>query len=92
MFPVPFVFLQLGIIYRDIKLENILLDQEGHVVLTDFGLSKEFLPHEKVNATYDSILLWMHKIRPQGIKNERLSNVLKIHAETLSYEKAQFIM
>lgn len=33
--------LQLGIIYRDIKLENILVDESGHIVLTDFGLSKE---------------------------------------------------
>lgn len=40
------IFVQLGIVYRDIKLENILLDSEGHVVLTDFGLSKEFLEEE----------------------------------------------
>lgn len=37
---------QLGIIYRDIKLENILVDESGHIVLTDFGLSKE-LPRDQ---------------------------------------------
>ena len=41
-----------GIIYRDIKLENILLDEDGHIILTDFGLSREFASHETEKRAY----------------------------------------
>ena len=44
--------LQNDIIYRDIKLENILSDAEGHIVITDFGLSREFGAHEKEKRAY----------------------------------------
>lgn len=39
-----------GIVYRDLKAENILLDHSGHIKLTDFGLSKKFFAPDIVKT------------------------------------------
>ena len=60
----------VGVIYRDLKPENCLLDQTGHLLLTDFGLSKIVAADDDHNGRCHSSLGTIEYMAPEVVQGK----------------------
>ena len=65
---------RFGIIHRDLKCDNIMLDSEGNVKVIDFGLSGIKTHHDIVKEGYGTLLY----LPPEIVKGEMYSNKVDI--------------
>ena len=68
---------QNGVIYRDLKPENVLFDNEGHIKLTDFGLSKIKEAPGQLTSTFCGTPEYL---APEIVRGETYGNVIDFWA------------
>jgi len=56
-----------GIVHRDLKLENLLLDRNKNIIITDFGFANTFNPNDELGEEVENCLVQKDFVQRYGL-------------------------
>lgn len=65
-----------GVVYRDLKLENILIDDEGHTRLADFGLTKVLMREDGTLRRTKTFCGTREYVAPEMLRGDAYDTVI----------------
>ncbi|KAK4084401.1 uncharacterized protein Triagg1_881 [Trichoderma aggressivum f. europaeum] len=66
-----------GIVHRDLKLENLLLDRNRNIIITDFGFANTFDPHDELTEEEELNLSDREYVKRLGIDKVKSNGMRK---------------
>lgn len=66
-----------GIVHRDLKLENLLLDRNRNIIITDFGFANTFDPTEELSEEEENNLSDREFVKRMGLNQLKPSGTRK---------------
>lgn len=60
-----------GIVHRDLKLENLLLDRNKHIIITDFGFANTFDPNDELPDSIVARIMDKDYVKREGLDKLR---------------------